>query len=53
VDIKEVEALNLLHYSPIDEALWRRCDGALLVTLPVIYVKFKAHLTSRAIIILQ
>ena len=27
---------------------WRRCDGALLVTLLVIYLEFKAHLTSMA-----
>uniref|UniRef100_A0AAZ3RIZ1 Tc1-like transposase DDE domain-containing protein n=1 Tax=Oncorhynchus tshawytscha TaxID=74940 RepID=A0AAZ3RIZ1_ONCTS len=30
------------------EAWRRRCDGALLVTLSVIYLEFKAHLTSMA-----
>ena len=30
------------------EAWRRRCDGALLVTLSVIYLDFKAHLTSMA-----
>ena len=29
-----------------DEVLW--CGGALLVTLSVIYLEFKAHLTSMA-----
>ena len=30
------------------EAWRRRCDGALLVTLSVIYLEFKSHLTSMA-----
>jgi hypothetical protein len=31
-----------------DRETWRRCDGALLVTLSVIYLEFKSHLTSMA-----
>ena len=34
--------------SSLREAWRRRCDGALLVTLSVIYLEFKADLTSMA-----
>ena len=39
---------DLCMSSSHNEAWRRRCDGALLVTLSVIYLEFKAHLTSMA-----